>query len=51
MVSVRHLPGSNNTVTGNTINEACAGILLGTGCTQYDCSEFLFERDEHDAGG
>ena len=23
--------GSNNTVTGNTINEACAGILLGTG--------------------
>jgi parallel beta-helix repeat protein len=23
--------GSNNTVTGNTINEACAGILLGSG--------------------
>jgi parallel beta-helix repeat protein len=23
--------GSNNTVTSNTINEACAGILLGTG--------------------
>ena len=23
--------GSNNTVTGNTINEACAGVLLGTG--------------------
>ena len=23
--------GINNTVTGNTINEACAGILLGTG--------------------
>jgi parallel beta-helix repeat protein len=23
--------GNNNTVTGNTINEACAGILLGTG--------------------
>jgi parallel beta-helix repeat protein len=23
--------GSNNTVTGNTVNEACAGILLGTG--------------------
>jgi hypothetical protein len=23
--------GSSNTVTGNTINEACAGILLGTG--------------------
>jgi hypothetical protein len=23
--------GSNNTVTDNTINEACAGILLGTG--------------------
>jgi parallel beta-helix repeat protein len=23
--------GSGNTVTGNTINEACAGILLGTG--------------------
>jgi len=29
-VSVRHLLGINNTVTGNTINEACAGILLGT---------------------
>jgi len=23
--------GSSNTVTGNTINEACAGILLGSG--------------------
>jgi hypothetical protein len=23
--------GNNNTVTGNTINEACAGVLLGTG--------------------
>jgi parallel beta-helix repeat protein len=23
--------GSNNVVTGNTINEACAGILLGSG--------------------
>ena len=23
--------GNNNTVTGNEINEACAGILLGTG--------------------
>jgi hypothetical protein len=23
--------GNNNTATGNTINEACAGILLGTG--------------------
>ncbi|MFZ0479983.1 MAG: hypothetical protein WAL71_12610 [Terriglobales bacterium] len=23
--------GNNNTITGNTINEACAGILLGTG--------------------
>jgi hypothetical protein len=23
--------GSGNTVTGNTINEACAGVLLGTG--------------------
>lgn len=23
--------GSNNTATGNTVNEACAGILLGTG--------------------
>lgn len=25
--------GNNNTVEGNTINEACAGILLGTGVT------------------
>ena len=23
--------GNNNTITGNTINEACAGVLLGTG--------------------
>jgi hypothetical protein len=25
--------GNNNTITNNTINEACAGILLGTGTT------------------
>jgi hypothetical protein len=33
--------GNNNTVTNNTINEACAGILLGTGTgTAYSPNTF-----------
>ena len=33
--------GINNTVTGNTINEACAGILLGTGTPNTIGSNFF----------
>jgi hypothetical protein len=36
--------GSGNTVTGNTINEACAGILLGTG-TNTNISPNTFMND------
>jgi Periplasmic copper-binding protein (NosD) len=36
--------GSSNNVTGNTINEACAGILLGTG-TNTNISPNTFMND------
>jgi hypothetical protein len=34
--------GNNNTVTSNTINEACAGILTGTGTTGNSVSPDTF---------
>jgi hypothetical protein len=34
--------GNNNTITNNTVNEACAGILLGTGTgTSFSSNTFL----------
>jgi hypothetical protein len=33
--------GSNETVSSNTINEACAGILLGTGSNTLGANSFL----------
>jgi hypothetical protein len=34
--------GNNNTITNNTVNEACAGILLGTGTgTTFGMNTFL----------
>jgi nitrous oxidase accessory protein NosD len=33
--------GSGNTVTGNSINDACAGILLGTGSTNTSTPNIL----------
>jgi hypothetical protein len=44
--------GNNNTVTGNTINEACAGVLTGTGSgntvspnTTYNVTNVTFGGD------
>jgi hypothetical protein len=37
-----NLTGNNNTVTNNTINEACAGILTGTGTTGNTISPDTF---------
>ena len=33
--------GNNNTITGNTVNEACAGILLGTGANTIGTNTFM----------
>jgi hypothetical protein len=35
--------GNNNTATGNTINEACAGILLGTGTSNTSTPNNFFD--------
>ena len=37
--------GNNNVITSNTINEACAGILLGTGTTSSNISNTFMNVD------
>jgi hypothetical protein len=43
--------GNNNTVTGNTINEACAGILLGSGSGNTTSPDTFFNVVNTTLGG